>query len=118
MSGSYKINGTEFDPQPTSGRWMPRQQLALDGNLQAIYPLYHEFEIRWQLEKPSDFKEIQDLYEGMSAIGNIVAELPEYGAATYTFFSYSGCVLREPEMGVYFSEHHTDVVLLVSKIRV
>ena len=114
----YKLNGTTFEPQPTTGRWMPREQLAVDGNLQAVYPLYYEFEISWQLEKPSDFKEIQDFFEGMSSIGDIIADLPEYGAATYTFFAYSGCVMREPQMGVYFSEHHTDVKLLIAKIRI
>lgn len=114
---TYKLNGTEFDPQPTSGRWLPREQLAVDGNLQSIYPLFYEFEVTWQLETPDDFKEVQDFFEGMSAIGDIVADLPEYGAATYTFFAYSGCVLREPEMGRYFTEHHTNVKLLISKIR-
>ena len=118
MSGSYKINSVEFEPQPTSGRWIPREELAVDGNLQAIYPLYYQFEITWQLEKPSDYKEIQDLFEGMSSIGDIVADLPEYGAATYTFFAYSGCVLREPQMGIFFREHNTDVKLLIAKIRI
>jgi len=118
MSGTYKINGTAFDPQPTTGRWLPRESLGIDGNMQAIYPLYHEFECTWQLEKPSDFYELQNWFEGMSAIGNIVADLPEYAANTYRFFSYSGCVIREPQMGVYFTEHHTDVTLLISKIRV
>jgi len=118
MSGTYKINGNEIDLQPTSGRWLPREVIAIDGNMQAIYPLYHEFECTWQVETPANFKELQDWFEGMSAIGNIVADLPEYGADTYRFFSYSGCVIREPEMGRYFTEHHTEVTLLISKIRV
>jgi len=115
---TYKINGTDISLQPTSGRWLPREILGTDGNMQAIYPMYHEFELTWQVETPNDFKELQDYFEGMSAVGNIVADLPEYGASTYTFFSYSGCVIREPQMGTYFAEHHTSVSLLISKIRV
>jgi hypothetical protein len=115
----YKINGTAFPTQPTSGRWMPREQLAIDGNLQAIYPLYYEFELSWQLTNPAQMNQLQGFFTGMSAIGNIVADLPTYAAATYVpFYAYSGCVVREPQMGVYFNEHHTDIKLLIAKIRV
>ena len=117
MSGSYKINGTELDPQPTEGRWLPREVIAVDGNLQAIYPMYHEFEMTWQLTDPAQVSQLYGFFTGMNEVGDIVADLPKYMNAVYAFFPYSGCVLRELTMGAYFTEHHQEINLLVSKIR-
>lgn len=116
-SGSYGINGTDIVTQPTSGEWLPRELIAIDGNQHAVYPLLRNFQMTWQLEDPSDFNQLQTFFDGIGTVGSVVVDLPEYGAATYVFFPYSGCVLREPFAGPYFTEHHTEVRLLVARIR-
>lgn len=114
---TYKINGTELDTQPTSGRWMPRDNLGIDGQGHAVYSSVREFELKWQASDPFLYDQLQTFYESQGNTGTSVVDLPYYVSGSYSFFSYSGCVLREPEMGEYFSEHHTDIFLLITNIR-
>ena len=115
-SGSYAINGVEI-LQPTSGRWLSRDRLGIDGNGHVIYPGVREFEMKFVLSSPSDYNQILGYYNAVSNTGTVVIDLPQFGAASYVFYSYSGCVLQEPEVGTYFSTYHNDVTLLVTKIR-
>ena len=117
VTGSYAINGNEFTVQPTSGRWMPRDELGIDGNGHFVYPAYREFEITWGLVDPADVNQLQTFFNSIGNTGTAIVDLPKYADANYTFQSYTGCVLREPEIGAYFSEHQTDVTLLIVKIR-
>ena len=116
-SGSYAINGTNLTLQPTTGRWLPREARGVDGNGHAIYPGVREFEMTFILSDPSDYDQILTYYEATGNTGTVVIDLPQFGAASYVFYSYSGCVLREPEIGRYFSTYHTDVIMLATKIR-
>jgi hypothetical protein len=117
VTGSYAINGTEITIQPTSGQWMPRDPLGIDGNGHFVYPPYREFEMTWGLLAPSDVNQLQNFFASIGNTGTAVVDLPKFAAVTYTFYSYSGCVLQEPSIGVYFSENQTEITLLVSKIR-
>lgn len=114
---TYKINGTEILIQPTTGKWVARQAVGIDGAGHTIYPGVREFEMRWQLISPSGVNQLQTYFNGINPTGTAVVDLPQYGSPGYNFFSYSGCVLREPEQNTYFNEYHTDVLLLVSNIR-
>lgn len=115
---TYKINGTELDPQPTQAKWVPRRVLSEDGNGRPIYPAVREFEMRWQLTDPEQINALQGFFNSVGATGTAVVDLPQFAAPTYTFFPYSGTVLREPEFNSFFSEHITEVVLFITKIRV
>jgi hypothetical protein len=115
---TYKIGGTEFTLQPTTGRWLPRDQLGIDGNGHPVYSPFHGFEIRWEVISPSQFNQIQNFFSAVNNTGTAVVDLPRYAFTSYSFFSYSGCVLSEPQMEEYFDQYHTNVVLLVSKIAV
>jgi len=117
MSGSYKINSTEFLMQPTSGRWMPRSELGVQGDGHAVYSGVREFEMRFNLQDPSEYYQLINWFNGHQPSGTVVVDLPQFGANIYNFYSYSGCVIREPEMNEYFNENHTDVLLLVTNIR-
>jgi hypothetical protein len=117
VTGSYAINGVELAVQPTSGRWMPREAVGVDGNGHFIYPPYREFEITWGLVNPSDVNQLQTFFESIGNTGTAIVDLPRYAASTYTFRSYTGCVLQEPTFDIYFTEHHTNVTLLISKIK-
>lgn len=117
VTGTYAINGTEITIQPTSGQWMPKDPLGIDGNGHFVYPPYREFEMSWGLLDPSDANQLQNFFASIGNTGTAVVDLPKYAAATYTFYSYTGCVMQEPSFGVYFTEHHTDITLLITKIR-
>jgi len=114
---TYKINGTAISIQPTSGRWMPRDNLGIDGNGHMVYSAVREFELKWQLTDAALFDQLQTFFESVNNTGTAVVDLPYYTSGSYSFYSYSGCVLREPEMGTYFTEHHQDVFLLITNIR-
>ena len=117
ITGSYAINGTEFTIQPTSGRWMPKDPLGVDGNGHFVYPPYREYEINWGLMNTADLHQLQDFFDAIGNTGTAIVDLPKYADASYTFRSYIGCVLQEPSFGIYFTEHLTDVTLLITKIR-
>lgn len=114
---TYKINGTTLTLQPETGRWSKRDEIGVDGNGHAVYPAFREFEMHWGFLSASEFQEIQDFYNSIGNTGTAVVSLPQYGASSYTFYDYSGCVLREPEVGVFFEEYVSDVRLLVIKVR-
>lgn len=113
---TYKINGTEI-AQPTTGRWMEREPLGINGFGQSIYAGVREFEMKWVINTPAEFNAIQNFFLAVGNTGTVVVDLPQYGAATYTFFSYTGCILNEPMASPYFTQHHTEVTLLVRNIR-
>jgi len=113
---TYKINGTELIIQPTTGRWFPRAQAGIGGDGHAIYVGVREYELRWQVESASGYNQLMNYFDAINPTGTAVVDLPQFGHSAHTFFSYSGCVLREPEAGVYFSESHTTVILLVTNI--
>lgn len=117
LSGTYAINGTTLSLQPTEGRWLERSSFGIDGNGHPIYSGVRQFELRFQLESMSDLQQIINSYNSVGATGTIVMDLPQWGAADFRFYSYSGCTLREPEYGPYFEEFNEDVTLLVMNIR-
>uniref|UniRef100_A0A6H1ZAW7 Uncharacterized protein n=1 Tax=viral metagenome TaxID=1070528 RepID=A0A6H1ZAW7_9ZZZZ len=112
----YSINGTSFSLQPEMGQWINREVVGIDGAGHPIYPAVREFELRWSLMSASEFNQVQDFYSVVGTTGTCVASLPQYGASTYAFYSYSGCTLREPSVDAYFEEHASNVLLLVTNI--
>ena len=116
-SGSYAVNGTEFLIQPTSGRWMPKSMMGISGDGHALYPTVREFEVRFNITTPALLNQLQAWFESIIILGTAVVDLPKYGDANYIFYSYTGCVLREPEMNAYFIENHSDVIMTICNIR-
>lgn len=118
----YKINGTQFITQPTTGRWMPRDAIGIDGNGQAFYPATREYELKWELLDMDAANQLQSWFNNMNVTGTVVADLPVYGqsgtaSGVMLYFPYSGCVLREPQFGDHFAmSHHQNVVLIVARI--
>jgi len=113
---SYKVNGTLIPTQPTEGRWMSRNMVGVDGNGRAIYSGVREFELRWQLVDPETSYALQTYFNAVGTTGSLVIDLPYYLSGTNVFRSYTGCVIREPEFGSYFTGYLQDFVLLVTKI--
>lgn len=114
---SYRINGTEFIIQPTTGRWMERGMLDMSGDGHPIYGAVREFELRWNLISQDQVEQAQEWYE-RTISGTVSIDLPKFRGSTYEFQTYSGCSLYEPGRGVYFTEHTTEFILMVGNIRI
>lgn len=117
-TGTYQINNTDLTIQPTSGQWIGRELIDIDGNGHPVYPPYREFEMTWQLTDMDQVKQLQDFFDLMGRTGTVSVNLPKYASAPYIFRTYSGTVIQEPTFGVFFSERQTEVTLLVTKIRI
>lgn len=115
-TGTYQINGTDFLIEPMAGRWLPRQTFGIDGNGHPIYSPTRQFEINFGFLTPTQQNQFQNWFEDVISTGTAVVNLPEYGASDYIFHPYSGCVLREPSQGQYYSENISEVRLLVTNI--
>lgn len=115
---TYKISGVDISIEPTSGRWLPREQVGLDGNGKPVYSPYRRFEITWSLITPAQYSELIGYFDNLAVTGSLIVDLPKFdNPSTYAFTSYTGCFVQEPEAGLYFSEHQTSVRLLVTHIR-
>ena len=114
---TYKVDGTAFTLQPTTGRWDNRESIGVDGNGHAVDPAFREFELRWVFMSVREFQQLQNFYDAIGNTGTAVLSLPKYGDSSYAFYDYTGCVLREPEVGEYFEQYVSDVRLLVVKVR-
>lgn len=117
-TGTYQINDTDLVIQPTSGRWIPRDPIDVDGNGHPVYPPYREFEMTWGLASMEHVNQLITFFNTIGRTGTAVVNLPTYGGNPYIFTSYSGTVLNEPSLGLFFSEHQTEVTLLITKIRI
>jgi len=119
FSGSYAINGTNLVLQPTSGRWNGRDLLGIDGAGHPIYPSIREFEMSWALISTTDFAQLNNFQLSVGNTGTVSVDLPKWGNAGYMFYSYSGCTLREPQAGSYFSAdgYVQDVTMTIMGVR-
>lgn len=115
---TYKINGTAITLQPETGQWVTQEPIGTDGNGRAIYPAPREFEMKWGLMSMSEFAQIKTFFSSVGATGTVSVDLPEYGASSWQFRTYSGCVLSQPEMSAFFEEYINDVRLIVRKVNI
>ena len=114
---TFKFNGVEI-LQPTSHRWMPRNILGYSGSGHPIYVGVREYQLQWSLNSIGDYYQLLQSFNNLSGTSTAVIDLPNfYSTGTYTFYSYSGCVLQEPEYAEWFNGYYSEVKLLVSNIR-
>jgi len=116
-TGTYQINDTDLVIQPTSGKWLDRNLIDVDGNGHPIYPPYREFELRWQLASMEQVNQLLTYFDVIGRTGTVSVNLPYFGNNPYIFRTYSGTVLQEPTFGNFFSENQSDITLLITKIR-
>jgi hypothetical protein len=113
---TYRIAGTELDPQPTTGRWISRAKRGEDGNGRPIYEPTRRFEMKWGLLDPTLYDNLQDDFLSIGATGSLVVDLPIYTSGSYAFQSYTGCFVHEPQTGPFFTGYYQNVTVLVSNI--
>jgi hypothetical protein len=114
---SFKFNGVEI-LQPSIHRWLPRNLLGMTGGGQPVYSGVREYELKWQLSSIGDYYQLQQSFNNLSGSTTIVVDLPNfYSTGTYSFYSYTGCILREPEYSEWFNGYYRDATLLIQSIR-
>jgi hypothetical protein len=124
FNSQYKINGTVLLLQPTSGKWLDREKIGIDGNGVPVYSAYRSFELAWDLVDEESLYQLQTYWETMLVTGSIVADLPNYKSHVYplvsgsfSFHSYSGCVIHEPTFEDFWEYQVGSAKLLISRIR-
>ena len=115
---TIKINGTELSLQPSSHGWIPKALLGTGGAGHGFYAPVQEYELSWEIVGASDLNQLVGFFNSIGVTGTAVVELPQYGASTYTFYAYSGCIVNNLEVSPYFEEHTTNCRLVVSNVRV
>lgn len=117
-SGTFSVNGVDFQMPPTTVKWKQRKSVGTDGNGHSIYTTVRDMEVKWNLMYPDDWVQIVDAYKTVQNTGTLVFDLPEYGNGNlFVFATYSGCLIEEPEQGNYFQGWVEDVSLLIYNIR-
>lgn len=115
-TGSFAVNGTNLQLQPSTFRWGDRDIIGRDGMGRAIYPALGTFEMLWGLMSTGDLEQLIS-FAVASQTGTVIVDLPEWGNSGYLFQSYSGTLLDRPTVGEYFNTYVTDVRLTVTNIR-
>ncbi len=73
--------------------------------------------MNWNLIDSEAFDQLQGFFATVATTGSAIVDLPQYSADPYAFVSYTGCVISEPQVGRYFTEHTMNAMLLISRIR-
>jgi hypothetical protein len=117
---NYKIDGVSIFT-PTSGRWVPRRPVDVQGDNRPLYAGVRAFELKWKLLSNEDWASLQVFFNQVAATGTHVVELPGFPTAAqqpYAFREYSGVVLAEPQVGPYFEAYPSNVTLILGNISV
>jgi len=115
-SGSFGINGTDFDLQPTEHNWLERKAVDVSLSGHIVYVGKRQYRFRWDIMSPSEYNQLIGFYNLVGNTGTVVVDLPQFGNANYLFYSYTGCTLSEPYYGRYFAEYLEDVQMLVDNV--
>jgi len=71
----------------------------------------------WKVIPPADFYELVNAYNSYGVTGTAVVDLPQWGNPSGMFYSYSGCVIGEPEHSGFFENYYVGAKLLITSIR-
>lgn len=118
VQNDIKINGTSIPIQPSDHRWVDRDQIGTDGNGRAIYTLYREYEIKWDLLSMSEWNDLNNYFLSIGQTGTVNVDLPKYPpSAIYQFQTYSGTILREITYSGYYENYIKDAKMLIARVR-
>ena len=66
---NYKINGIDLKTQPSTGQYLERKQVGIDGEGRAIYVPTYAFMMRWDAMTVEDFDQLFDFWNTTSSTG-------------------------------------------------
>jgi hypothetical protein len=104
---------------PTSGRWLPRQVVDVQGDNRPIYSPVRAYELRWQLVDYAEWANLQVFFNAVESSGSYVVQLPTFPTITgssHGYTEYSGTTMSEPQVGPFFNEAPRQVVLIIGNI--
>lgn len=113
---AYKFAGVNLRTIPTESQWQKRKELYKDGNGHPIYEPVRSCELKWDLISVDDFNQLLTTYRNQGTTGTVIVDLPHWSGSVWEFVGYTGCVINEPEVGAYFAQYVSKVVLLVTKV--
>lgn len=119
-ANDWQVDGHVFYA-PSSGRWMPRRPIDVQGDNRPIYSDVRSFEMRWRIVFYEEWANLQHFFDQVLATGTHVTRLPSYptvSGSAYGFTEYSGTTWGEPQSGPFFEGEPTTVVLIVGNITV
>ena len=116
-SGTFSFGGTPLLLMPEEAGWVSKELIGISGNGRPTYPTVREFEMTWSMMDMDSFAQLQGFYNTIQSSGTWVVDLPKYATAPYQFYSYSGCTLKEPEIGKFFEYYAQNVQLLILMVK-
>jgi len=119
----WRINGRPV-LEPTTGKWLSRGSVDVQGDNRPLYTPVRAFEMRWEIDTYEQWSLLVATFNELQSSGTAVVRIPAYPwqpypAATgtpYAFREYSGCTLAEPTIGEFFEGYPTDMALLIANI--
>lgn len=110
--------------EPTSGRWLPRGAVDVQGDNRPLYTPVRAFEMSWTIDTYEQWSLLVATFNELQSSGTCVVRIPAYPSLTfpsatgsaYAFREYSGCTLAEPTIGEFFEGYPTDMALLIANI--
>lgn len=114
---TYKINGTDLDPQPSQGGWGERPKLGVDGFNRIIYAPTRSFQIRWDALTFQEYNTLYQFYLSVQSSGFVTVTLPTFAGTDYdTFTTYTNCVIDELPPGKMDFKYLYDVTMTIRNI--
>lgn len=114
---TYKINGTDLPVQPSDCAWSQRKALGLDGYNRTIYEPTYSFTMSFDGMSQADFDQLRDFWNTLNTATTLSVTIPQRDASTYTFKTYTGCVMDEPTTGNFFNSYQTGIRVIFRGIR-
>jgi hypothetical protein len=116
LSGTFALNNTNLNQNPTTHRWVERTQYGIDGSAHPIYSQVRSYEMTFNLISTENAKQLIDFYNLVGSTGTVVACLPQWGSVDYRFRNYSGATLQEPQFSGYFEGYLEELKLTIFNI--
>lgn len=102
----YKINGVDITLQPERFGFKNRNPLGVDGNNRPVYPPTYEAEVYWGTMSMSEFNQLYAFWQSISGTGSVSLTVPQLDAGSFTFKTYTGVILEEPEKGPFWNNNY------------
>lgn len=100
------LNGTTIQGPADLG-WVPPNTIGVGGRGDNVVPAFREFFLVWNFMYPEDFSVVWNIWNDNQG-QDIIANLPELGAATYTFRNYT-CRINPISTRGFFNRTYANV---------
>jgi hypothetical protein len=117
-ASTFKVNGVALLIQPSDTQWLPRKELGVDGFNRKIYEPVYSYQLSFDVLSQAQFYQLLAFWQLMATQTTVTADLPDKTASTYTFKTYTGCTVDEPQVGAYFQNNQLSIKVTIRNITV